>query len=252
MLFKRRLLTVLLMTALYLVAGFTLVTHAQAKSRERQTNAGISASSSAETTITISEAFMNALLDAVFTKLKKPSFPLTLARNDEASETSTSAASSHASAETQGCANVIVLEPEISGVKTAVRFEPNRMSAPLAFTGSYKASLLGCLNFRGWAETVINLEFNRERQTLYARVKVNEIHLDGVPPIAGNFLVGAVQDSIDKRVNPVEILQAAQLTMRVPIENAGGALRLRAREVRPEVIEKALRLHISYEFAREP
>jgi len=209
----------------------------------------------AEATITLNEQFMNSLLDAVFTNLRPPSFPLSLAKTDAPSTTTPPPApdTSRALASSKPinqCASEVVLEREIGGVKTAVRFENGRIVAPLAFTGTYNTGLLGCLRFQGWADTVINLEFNRERQTLNARVDVVDIHLQGIPQLANGVVVNMVQNAIDQRINPIEILQAAQLTTRLPISAAGGALRLRAKELRPEIIPGAVRLHIIYEFVR--
>jgi hypothetical protein len=153
------------------------------------------------------------------------------------------------SAQPAQCASVIVLEREVGGVRTAVRFENGRITAPLAFSGSYAVALLGCIRFQGWAETTIRLDFDRARQVLSARVDVQDIHLSGVPSLANGVIVSLVQNSIDRRINPVEILQAAQLSARIPIAAAGGALRLLAKEVRPEIIPGSLRLHIIYEFA---
>ena len=138
----------------------------------------------------------------------------------------------------------------MSGVRTAVRFENGRITAPLAFTGTYNTGLLGCLRFRGWADTVINLEFNRERQTLNAHVDVVDIHLSGIPQLANGVVVQMVQNAIDQRINPIEILQATQLTTRLPISASGGALSLRAKDLRPEVVPGAVRLHIIYEFIK--
>jgi hypothetical protein len=136
----------------------------------------------------------------------------------------------------------------MSGVRTAVRFENGRVVAPLAFRGSYSVALIGCVDFQGWADTVINLSFDRERQVLSARVTVADIHLSNIPSLASGVIVGLVQNSIDRRINPVEILQAAQLSTRLSITGSGGALRMRATEIRPEVLPKALSLHIFYEF----
>jgi hypothetical protein len=40
------------------------------------------------------------------------------------------------------------------------------------------------------------------------------------------------------------------LTTRLPISASGGALNLKAKELRPEVVPGAIRLHIIYEFVR--
>ena len=104
------------------------------------------------------------------------------------------------------------------------------------------------MRFRGWADTNIRLEFDRSRQVLNARVDVVDIHVSGIPMLANSVALNLVQTAIDQRINPVEILKTEQLTARVPISAAGGALRLRARELRPEIVPGFLRLHIIYEF----
>jgi hypothetical protein len=213
------------------------------------TTATAPAAPAAEAVITLNEQFLNALLDAMFTRLGAPSFPLARASDERPGVSPPAQALGVAPA--NQCASVVVLEREMSGVKTAVRFEQGRIVAPLAFTGSYSVLLLGCMRFQGWADTVINLDFDRERQVLSARVDVQDIHLSGIPSLANGVVVNLVQNSLDSRINPVEILQAAQLTTRLPITAAGGALRLRAREVRPEILPGSLRLHISYEFVSD-
>lgn len=205
----------------------------------------------AEAIITLNEQFLNSLLDAVFTNLRPPSFPLSLSESTPKNTAPAPRASNAlAASKFNQCSSEITLEREMSGVRTAVRFENGRITAPLAFTGTYNTGLLGCFRFQGWADTVINLEFNRQRQTLNARVDVVDIHLAGIPPLASGVVVQMVQNAIDQRINPVEILQATQLTTRLPISAAGGALRLSAKELRPEVIPGAVRIHIIYEFVR--
>jgi hypothetical protein len=206
----------------------------------------------AEAIVTLNEQFLNSLLDAVFTNLRAPSFPLSLSKTDTQSAPVAPPASNALapSKSINQCSSQIILEREMNGVRTAVRFENGRIVAPLAFTGTYNTGLLGCMRFQGWADTVINLEFNRERQTLNAHVDVVDIHLNGIPQLANGIVVQMVQNAIDQRINPIEILQATQLTTRLPISAAGGALRLRAKELRPEVVPGAIRLHIIYEFVR--
>lgn len=227
-------------------AGFVKPARAQNETRPRNA----SQPPAAEATVILNELFLNALLDAMFTNLRAPSFPLALAKAEPPGNQLPSQTRALAPSKTNGCASQIVLQREMNGVKTAVRFENGRIVAPLAFTGTYDTGLLGCLQFQGWADTSINLEFDRARQTLRARVEVVDIQLNGVPSLANGIVVNLVQNSIDQRINPVEILQANQLTARVPISAAGGALRLRARELRPEVLPGSLRLHIIYEFVR--
>lgn len=245
--------------------GFNLSVFAQAErsSRPRQTSAP-----AAEATVILNEQFLNSFLDAMFTRLRGPQFPLSLTMLKPPEEMQAASALpdtwaalhqpqgfSHAQALREPavpaqCASVIVLEREVGGVRTAVRFEQGRISAPLAFSGSYSVALLGCIRFQGWAETTIRLNFDRSRQVLSAQVEVQDVRLSGVPGLGSGVIVGLVQNAIDQRINPVEILQAAQLSARIPIATAGGALRLMAREVRPEIVPGALRLHIIYEFEK--
>jgi hypothetical protein len=234
---------------------------------ERATRVRQTSAPAAEATVTLNEQFLNSFLDAMFTRLRGPQFPLALTKLQPQDETpAQSRPDAEAAIHRQislsfnsqppafnppaQCASVIVLEREVGGVRTAVHFEDGRITAPLAFSGSYSVALLGCIRFQGWAETSIQLEFDRGRQTLSARVEVQDIHLSGVPGLASGVIVNLVQNSIDQRINPVEILQAAQLSARIPIATAGGALRLMAREVRPEIVPGALRLHIIYEFEK--
>jgi hypothetical protein len=217
------------------------------------------AAQAAEVTVTLNENFFNLLLDTIFARMKPPAFPLSIARadkpeNDSATLQNINAAKveAHSSgkAKSNNCESMVVLEREAEGVKTAVRFENGRVVAPLAFKGSYSVALLGCINFRGWADTVINLQFDRERQVLSARVTVQDIHLTNIPSLASGVVVGLVQNSIDRRINPIEILRAAQLSARLPITGSDGTLSLRATEIRPVVRPGALSLHIFYEFTR--
>lgn len=185
-----------------------------------------------EVVVVLSEEFLNSLLVAVASQPVPPSFPLS-------------------KGEAKGkCASHVQLLREAAGTQTGVRFIEGRITAPVAFRGSYDAPLVGCLNFEGWAETVFQLEFDGARQVLGARVTVRDLKLKKVPTsLLGGGLTGLVQDAIDSRVNPVEILRAEQLGARFAV-TPGNELRLRARDVRHEVVGKELRLHIVYELVQ--
>jgi hypothetical protein len=199
---------------------------------------GSIAQAAAETTVTVNEQFLNSFLDSMFANLNAPSVPLVITAADK----------ERSPAESKACPNLITLQREEAGVRTAIKLEEGKISAPLAFAGSYDSTLLGCVEFRGWANTSWTLEFDRTRQALVANVLVNEIRLTNVPALAGGSLGKLVQAAIDKRINPLELLRLDQLSTRLPIAPAGGALRMRAREVRPEVVPGAVHLHIVYEF----
>jgi hypothetical protein len=194
-----------------------------------------------EVVVTISEQTFNALLEALFTLPQPPTFPLSRgggggggARGGE-------------------CPGEISLAREIAGTRTMVRFREGRVAAPVAFRGSYAAPVVGCLKFEGWADTALNLAFDASKQALTARVEVREVHLSRVPPFFNNGVTGLVQDSLDARVNPIEILRAEQVSAQLPLRkiSSGGSLRLRAKEVRHEIAGTELRLRIFYEFVRE-
>ena len=194
-----------------------------------------------EATVTLSEQFFNSFLEAIFDNLKAPSTPLVITASDK-NRTDESA---------QTCPSVLTLQREHDNVKTAVKFEQGRMVAPLAFTGSYNSTLLGCLEFRGWAQTEWSLEFDRSAQTLQARIKITDIHLENIPTLARGSVLQLVQSAIDARINPLKVLRPEQLSSVVPIAPAGGSLRLRAREVKPEIVPGLVHLRITYEFLPE-
>ncbi len=188
---------------------------------ERVTPAG-------EVILVLNESFLNSLLDAITSQPEPPTFPLTRGENQNAK-----------------CPSRIALLREAKGGRTAVRFEGGAVLARVAFRGSYDAPLIGCLNFEGWADAVLNLEFDQQRQTFNARIVVKEVSLKNVPSALGGGVTGLVQDAINERVNPVQILRAEQLGARIPV-TPDSNLRLRAREIRHEISGKELRLRIFY------
>jgi hypothetical protein len=187
-----------------------------------------------EATITVSEQFLNSFLTAVFDNLNEPSMPLTIA----------------GAKSTADCASEIRLKREVNGVRTAVHFENGRIVGPLAFAGAYCSTLMGCVEFSGWADSEVDLEFDNARRALIARFHLRDIHLDNTPAVLNGPLLSMVQGTIDRRYNPVELFTLEKLSTRVDIQPAGGALQLRAKEIRPEITPSALTLHIIYEFVR--
>lgn len=194
-----------------------------------------------EATITVKEQFFNSFLDAIFDNLKAPSTPLVITDSDK-TRTDESAKS---------CPSAITLQRENSGVKTAVKFEQGKIVAPLAFSGAYNSTFLGCLQFRGVAYTEWILEFDRNAQVLQAKIKITDMRLENVPSLAQSSIVTLVQSAIDARINPLKILRPEQLSSVVPIAPSGGSLRLRAREVKPEIVPGLVHLHLTYEFLPE-
>jgi hypothetical protein len=198
-------------------------------------------SQTGEVTLKLNEQFFNSFLEAIFENLKPPAMPLVITASDK----------NRSDESAKICPSVITMQRENGGVKTAVKFEQGKMVAPLAFSGSYNSTLLGCLEFRGLANTEWKLEFDRGAQALKAYITITDMRLDNVPTVAKGSLVKLVQVALDSRINPLKILQPEQISSVVPIAAAGGSLRLRAREIRPEIIPGAVELHITFEFLPE-
>jgi hypothetical protein len=188
----------------------------------------------AEATVTVNEQFLNSFLTAIFDNLSEPSMPLTVG----------------GASSTAQCRSEIRLKREVNGVRTAVHFENGRILGALAFAGAYSSTLMGCIEFSGWADSEATLEFDQQRRALLARFHVREIHLKDIPVVLNGPLLNMVQGTVDTRYNPVTLFTLDQLSTRVNIQPAGGALQLRAREIRPEITPSALTLHITYEFVR--
>ena len=192
--------------------------------------------------ITLPNGFVQKFLATIFQDLGAPSFQLggikPLANSTE-----------HIAFQ-QGCTNTITLAPEGSNIKTEVQFANGQITAPLAFSGSY--NLLGtCMQFKGWAQTNIKLRFDEGSQTVFGQVDVEGVNLEGVNPVANNFVTVFVRNAIDQRVNPLELIKAAQLQLMIPVRASNGAVKARVKDVRTEILDGVLKMHISYEFSGE-
>ena len=200
----------------------------------------------ADIAITLNEQFFDAFLETIFKNFKPVEFSVAKVKNEQVKF-------ERAVYHPRGgkCNEVIKLEREISGTRTAVRFRDGKILAPLAFSGSYDIPLFGCIDFTGWAETNVTLEFDREKQTLFARVKVISVNLNGVTGLASGVLTKLMQGSIDKKVNPTTILNTEKLSFIFPLESMGGNLKMRAVDMRPELAPGELKIRIFYELGKE-
>jgi hypothetical protein len=150
----------------------------------------------------------------------------------------------------QACSNTVTLAQEGSNVKTQVQFANGKISVPLAFNGSY--NLLGnCMQFKGWADTAIQLRFDQASQTIYGQINVDAVNLEGVNPVANQLVTAFVREAIDSRVNPLELIRAPQLQLAIPVKASNGAVKAHVKDVRAEVLDGSLKLHITYEFSGE-
>src|SRR5207253_3037601 len=96
--------------------------------------------------------------------------------------------------------------------------------------------------FSGWADSEVKLEFDSTRRALLAHFQLRDIHLNNTPAVLNGPLLNMVQGAIDQRYNPVELFTLKQLSTRVNIQPAGGALQLRAN--RAGLRAAAGRLHL--------
>ena len=200
--------------------------------------------------VTLDEKFFDTLLATIFRDLGAPSFPLqfTSLTGQRSAEGS---AEVYSLAALQGtCANSVVVAPEDSNVKTGVRLTEGKIMAPLAFSGSYNV-FGSCMNFKGWAQANIELRFDQGQQTVYGQITVEGVNLEGASPIVGGLVTPLVQRAINERVNPLEIMRSSQLTLAIPVKASNGTLKAQVKDVRSEVKDATLRLHITYDFSAQ-
>ena len=192
--------------------------------------------------VAISDSFFSEMLGTIFRDLGAPSFKLAAAGMPGSS-------SSFENIVFQGgCTNTMTLAAEGNTVKTQVKFAAGKISAPLVFSGSY--NLLGnCMQFKGWAQTTMQLSFDQPSQTLYGRLSVDGVDLEGLNPVANNFATVGVRTAIDSKVNPIQILRPQQLQLLIPVQASNGSVKAVVKDVRSEVQDGSLRLHITYDFS---
>jgi len=219
----------------------------------------------AEVTVSLNEQFFETLLDAIFKNFNAPEFPLAQKiskfqnPNPEMSFTTLQSfkqtgtlnvKSEILNSELEICNETIRLLREGSGVKTAIRFRDGKIYAPIAFLGSYNPPLIGCIDFVGLAETNIDIEYDAQNQKLLGRVRVLNVQINGTGGVGSSLLSKLVQNSIDKKINPIEILQTNKLSFVVPMQNSGGSLKMNVSGIRHEVTNGVLNIHIAYQFSK--
>ena len=184
----------------------------------------------ADVTLSVQDSFFDAVLDSVFQNFDPPSFPLKEER-------------------TSGCDESIRVLREMNGVRTAVRFREGKVFVPLAFNGHYSAPFVGCVDFAGVAEASMDLEFDREGQRLIGRAHVQNVNLNGAGGVGGTMIARTLQNSVDKKLNPIEILKLDNLSFGFPIRSAGN-LKMRAVALRTEITNGQLNIVVTYDFLK--
>ena len=209
----------------------------------------------AEVTIQLNEQFFETLLDALFQNGGSPEFPISKNENENGETkpefVNAKYESQRPKTEDQKpiCNESIKLLRETNGVRTAVNLRDGRIYAPLAFTGNYNPPLIGCVEFSGVAETNIVLEFDEQRQALVGRAQVTNVNLNGTGGIGSSVLARLVQSSIDKKINPIEIIKLDKVSFIVPIQNAG-SLKMKAVGIRHEIGNGFVNVRVAYQFLK--
>jgi hypothetical protein len=202
--------------------------------------------------ITLDEKFFDSVLATIFRDMNAPSFPLQFSpvmMDGNPQQQHEAAGPTFSLAVFQSdCPSAVTLVPENGNVKTSVRLADGKILAPLAFTGSYNAPFFGCMRFKGWAQAGIQLSFDQSKQTVYGRINVEGVNLDNTPAGVGDVVTALVQRAINERVNPLEILQSHQLMLSLPIKASNSMLKAQVKDVREEVQNGKLTLHITYDF----
>ena len=200
--------------------------------------------------LTLDEKFFDTLLSTIFRDLNAPAFRLATMPKESPMAMAQPAGFRFVQVQEGGggCTNQVVVSQEGGGVRTGVSLRDGQILAPLAFSGSREV-FGNCMNFRGAAEANITLYFKADEQTLYGQITIAGVNLEGVSPLASPFVTGFVQTAINQKVNPLVLMRGAQLSLNIPVQASNGTLRAQAKDVRSEVKDGALRLHVTYDFS---
>ncbi len=214
----------------------------------------------AEVTVSLSEQFFDALLDSIYQNFDPPEFSVADNLRPHRPNPEPVFGFQNASYEVPfsenkpnvvrgACRETVRILREMDGVRTAVRFREGRILVPLAFSGNYAPPFVGCVEFAGWAESVIDLEYDQAGQRLIGKARVLNVNLNGTGGVGGTLIAKLIQGSIDKKLNPIDILRLDKVSFGVPIQNAGN-IRMKALGVTPEVSNGSLNIRIAYEFSK--
>lgn len=198
--------------------------------------------SSGTVSVTVDEKFFDSLLGTIFTQLGPPQLKLSQNENTLPLQP--------AAFQTSGCNDVLVLNPQSNNVKTGVRFTGGKITAPLAFSGSYSV-LTRCFQFKGTGKATVDLSFEKGKQTVFGQLNVEEIALDDVPPIVSSVITSFVRKTIAEQLNPFEVLQVSQLTLSLNVQASGGTVKALIKDVRAEVQDGSLKLYLTYDFSAQ-
>jgi len=186
-----------------------------------------------EVAVTVNEPFFDAAIDAVLAKGEPPFVELREGGNTNAE-----------------CRETIRVAREMNGVRTAVRFRDGKILVPVAFNGSYRFPVVGCVDFAGWAETAVELEFDATNQRVMARARVLSVSLNGTAGVGKTLLAPLVQTALDKKINPIELIRIDRLAFAFPLDQSSN-IKVRAVGFRHVVQNGFLTIFLPYEIVRE-
>lgn len=201
----------------------------------------------AEIKIELTEQFFDALLDAVFQNAGPIEFPLSENRKGPAAENATAGIGSAFTPTV--CNESIRILRESGGVRTSVRFREGKIVAPLAFAGTYNPPLVGCVDFAGTAEAIVDLQFDESAQRLFARARVTNVTLNGSGGLGGALVARMVQGSIDKKINPIEVISLDRMSFIVPVQKTSG-IKMRAIGIRHAIANGSLNVFVTFQFEK--
>ena len=191
--------------------------------------------------VIVDEKFFDSLLGTIFSQLGPPQLKLSQTQEQLPLQPV---------AFQNACSDVLVLNQEGNNVKTGVRLTGGKITAPLAFSGSYSV-LTKCVQFKGTGKATVDLSFDQSKQIVFGQLNVEDITLDDVPPIISALVTAFVRKTIAEKLNPFEVLPVSQLTLSLKVEASGGLVKARIKDVRSEVQEGALKLYLTYDFSGE-
>lgn len=204
----------------------------------------------ADVSIVVGEDFFDAFLESLFKNFDAPSFTVGAIAEEDVDLRRRGGVSSGSVAASAACGQNVKIVRELDGVRTAVRFREGKIYVPLAFTGEYALPIVGCVEYAGWAESLVDLEFDRTTQRVIARVRVTNVNLSGSNGIGGSTIARLLQSSLDKRMNPIEVMRVDQISYAFPIQNSG-RMKMRATDVKPVVQNTNIVIIVTFEFEKE-
>jgi hypothetical protein len=188
--------------------------------------------------IQLKQEFFTPVIQTILNKESSPAFPFSL-----------NGQPTNQPLEEITCGK-IMLKSEGSGTTTAVKMENGQILVPLAFAGNINA-FGTCFEFNGWTQANLELRFEEKDQTVFGQLNVQAVNLDGVTPLASGLITPLVQSTINNRVNPVQILRADQIAMKIPIKSNTTTLQGKVKDIRTEIKDNSLFLYITYDFNSE-